>query len=79
MIFTWTGSFAGRLGCFELQNFMDQSHVKHAPKKRRRSHRLFPGGGGGKVCFILWNNDFTWLYNPGPGGDCKDVQLDEHG
>ncbi|CAK9087007.1 Polypeptide N-acetylgalactosaminyltransferase 12 (Polypeptide GalNAc transferase 12) (GalNAc-T12) (pp-GaNTase 12) (Protein-UDP acetylgalactosaminyltransferase 12) (UDP-GalNAc:polypeptide N-acetylgalactosaminyltransferase 12) [Durusdinium trenchii] len=24
-----------------------------------------PGGGGGKVCFILWNNDFTWLYNPG--------------
>lgn len=24
-----------------------------------------PGGGGGKVCYILWNNDFTWLYNPG--------------
>ena len=18
-----------------------------------------------QVCFILWNNDFTWLYNPG--------------
>jgi len=23
------------------------------------------GNAGGKTCFILWSNDFTWLYNPG--------------
>ncbi len=32
MIFTWTWWFIGSLGCFEIQKFMDQSHVKHAPK-----------------------------------------------